>query len=168
MTIHRDLAGLQAAGLIHKHHGKITATARLRGNDPTQCSLCGQKIKERNTFTMIDTEGKKLHLCCPHCGLMAYSRQMNIWQTFATDFIHGHVLTASYAYYLVESELMICCSPSVLAFSSREEALKLQKGFGGKVVDFQMAIEFLTHNTKGTWMTRRQQWSAWQLYSYPC
>lgn len=143
MTIHRDLETLQQAGLIVKQHGKVSATAKLRLDDPTLCSMCGQKIKERHTFTIIDTEGKKIHLCCPHCGLIAYSRQVNRWQTLATDFIHGHVMTAAQAHYLIDPELTICCSPSVLAFSSHEEALKFQKGFGGRIVNFHLAIEFL-------------------------
>ena len=147
MTIHRDLEGLRQAGLILKQHGKVSATAKLRRDDPTLCAMCGQKIKERHTFTIIDTEGKKFHLCCPHCGLMAYTRQANSWQMLATDFLLGHVITAAQAHYLIDPELTICCSPSVLAFSSHEEALKFQKGFGGQIVNFHQAIQFLTQST---------------------
>lgn len=147
MTIHRDLAALQQAGLILKQHGKVSATAKLSGYDPTLCSICGQKIKERNTFTIIDTEGRKYHFCCPHCGLLAYSRQANNWQILATDFIHGHVMTASQAHFLIDPDLTICCSPSFLAFSSPEEALKFQKGFGGRIVNLHLAVEFLTQST---------------------
>jgi nitrous oxide reductase accessory protein NosL len=52
-------------------------------------------------------------------------------------------MTAAQAHYLIDPELTICCSPSVLAFSSHEEALKFQKGFGGRIVNFHLAIEFL-------------------------
>lgn len=147
MTIHRDLAALQQAGLILKQHGKVSATAKLSGYDDSLCSMCGQRINERNTFTIIDAEGRKLYFCCSHCGLMVYSRQANSWQILATDFIHGHVMTASQAHYLIDPDLTICCSPSVLAFSSHEEALKFQKGFGGRIVNLQLAVEFLTQST---------------------
>ncbi|MCX8061163.1 MAG: DeoR family transcriptional regulator [Anaerolineales bacterium] len=144
MTIHRDLDALSRAGLISKQHGKITATARLRGVDPSLCQMCDRKIKERNVYILIGADGKKVHLCCPHCGLIAYSHGEDVWQCFATDFLHGHVITASQAHYLFEPDLRICCSPSVLAFASVEEAQKFQKGFGGQIVDFNLAVELLT------------------------
>lgn len=147
MTIHRDLAALQQAGLILKQHGKISATAKLSGYDASLCSMCGQKIKERNAFTIIDAEGRKFNFCCPHCGLIMYSRQANSWQILATDFLHGHVITASEAHYLIDPDLTICCSPSVLAFSSHGEALKFQQGFGGRIVNLHLAVEFLTQST---------------------
>lgn len=77
--------------------------------------------------------------------MMAVSRVDEGWQSLATDFLHGHVITASQAHYLVLSDLTICCSPSVLAFAKKEEAIKFQVGFGGRILDFHLALDFVTH-----------------------
>ncbi len=148
MTVHRDLDELEQAGLILKQHGKVLATSKLKGNDPSICLMCNRKVKERNAFTLITNDGNKLYLCCPHCGLIAYSHREDVWQMLVTDFLHGHVMTASDAYYLIGHELTICCSPSVLAFASEKEAFNFQKGFGGRVVDVHAAIAYLTHSQR--------------------
>ncbi|PWH14650.1 MAG: hypothetical protein DDG59_12520 [Anaerolineae bacterium] len=146
MTIHRDLAALQQAGFVLKQYGKVTAMPKRNSSWADQCQMCGQKIKEQNAFTLVSAEGNLYRLCCPHCGLMAYRQHGDSWQTLATDFLHGHVITAFQAHYLIDLELTICCSPTVLAFDSRAEALKFQKGFGGRVVDFYQAVEFINQN----------------------
>lgn len=146
MTIHRDLDALQRAGLVQKGHGKVSLTAKLRGDDSIHCQMCGHPNRENLIFTIFTNDGKKAHFCCPHCGLMAYSHQENLWQTLATDFLYGHTITAPQAQYLINPDLKICCSPSVLAFASAEDALKFQNGFGGQVVNFNQAVDFLAHS----------------------
>ncbi len=143
MTIHRDLDVLQQSGLILKQHSKVFATSKLKGDDASVCHMCNQRIKEQNAFLLITKEGRKIHLCCPHCGLIAFSHRDDIWQTFATDFLHGYIVSAFNASYLIEHQLTICCSPSVLAFASEQEAKGFQKGFGGRVVDMNTAIGVL-------------------------
>ncbi|MFN3309738.1 MAG: DeoR family transcriptional regulator [Anaerolineales bacterium] len=147
MTIHRDLEALQQAGLILKRHGKIFATAKLRGEDATHCQMCNRNIAAQNLFTLLTREGRKISYCCPHCGLLAYGCRQDVWQSLATDFLHGHVISAWQAYFLVEPGLQICCSPSVLAFASEEEVKRFQKGFGGRIETLQAAIDFLTQSS---------------------
>jgi len=36
-----------------------------------------------------------------------------------------------------------CCSPSAIAFGSKEHAEKFAKGFGGVVVDFEKGAELI-------------------------
>lgn len=146
MTIYRDVNLLQQAGLIIRKHGKISATTKLRGDDPEYCPMCGRRNSLRTGFTLITKEGMKTHLCCPHCGLMAYSRFDETWQSLATDFLYGHVITATQAKYLIKSDVTICCSPSVITFASEQDALKFQKGYGGEIVDFKDAIRYITGN----------------------
>ncbi|MCS6906680.1 MAG: DeoR family transcriptional regulator [Anaerolineales bacterium] len=146
MTIHRDLDGLRQAGLVVKQHGRVAATAKLRGEDPSHCQMCGQAIRERCGFLLLTKAGKKEYLCCPHCGLLACGHRQDIWQTLAADFLHGHMITATQAYYLLQPDLTVCCSPSVFAFASQQEVSKFQKGFGGRIADFHTAVEFLSQS----------------------
>lgn len=149
MTIHRDLDALQRAGLTLKQHGKVYATARLRGEDPLHCQMCSRNLTAQNLFTLISQEGRKNYYCCPHCGLLAYGYREAVWQCLATDFLHGHTVSAAQAYYLIEPDLKVCCSPSVLAFASEEEAKRFQMGFGGRIKTMLAAIYFLNRDNVG-------------------
>lgn len=60
-----------------------------------------------------------------------------------TDFLHGHMISANQAFYLIGSDLNICCVPSILSFGSKQEAEKFQTGFGGKLAGMDEAIQFL-------------------------
>ena len=62
------------------------------------------------------------------------------------DFLHGHIVSAGQAVYLLESELTVCCVPSVLSFGSRAEAERFEKGFGGRLANLKETMRFL-HET---------------------
>jgi nitrous oxide reductase accessory protein NosL len=42
---------------------------------------------------------------------------------------------------VVGSTALPCCSPSAIAFASKEDAEKFAKGFGGVVLNFEKAVE---------------------------
>jgi hypothetical protein len=48
------------------------------------------------------------------------------------------------AYYLIGSEVNLCCEPTVLCFSSSADAEKFQRGFGGQLFNFSQAMSHLT------------------------
>ena len=55
------------------------------------------------------------------------------------DFFYGTMLNVRDAWYVVQSDISLCCRPSVLSFSQREDAERFARGFGGSALDFVSA-----------------------------
>jgi biotin operon repressor len=130
MTIHRDVNKLTAEGVVIKSHGQVLLPEKPKG-DEEACAMCRKPVSARTAYLLILTNGEQKRTCCPHCGLMLQMREEEVWQPMATDFLHGHMISASQAFFVLESELSICCVPSVLSFGSEAEARKFTAGFGG-------------------------------------
>lgn len=142
MTVHRDLNRMAAAGLLQKTHGgAMLTTASTSG-----CAMCGKSVHERTVFLFSLPNGEQRRACCAHCGLMLQQGTPGASQAMTADFLHGHIVSAGQAVFLLESELTVCCVPSVLSFGSRTEAERFQKGFGGRLADFKGTLSFL-HET---------------------
>lgn len=140
MTVHRDLNRLEAAGRVEKIHGGVMlSSSTAKGG----CAMCGKAVSERTMFVINLENGERKTACCVHCGLMLHHQAGGVPLT--ADFLHNHMLSASQATYLIQSDLTVCCAPSVLSFGSRQEAEKFQKGFGGQLVDMAEAVKFLHH-----------------------
>jgi len=139
MTIHRELDKLAEAGLIQKKHGG----AALAEPSPNQCAMCGKPVSERTLFIVQLESGEQKRACCAHCGLMIQNHAKSVQQSLTTDYLRGHILSAGQAVYLLNSEMAVCCMPSVLTFGSRQDAEKFQKGFGGEIANMREAIEYL-------------------------
>lgn len=142
MTIHRDLNRLAEGGLIQKRHGGALLVDVLDDKEPA-CAMCGKPVSPRTVFIVKFENGAEKRACCAHCGLMLQSRAANVWQSLTADYLYGHMISAGQAFYLTGSDVNICCVPSVLAFGSRREAEKFQKGFGGRLLDMEAALEHL-------------------------
>lgn len=142
MTIHRDLNRLAAAGLIAKTHGGAALASSEADRDG--CAMCGKSLTERTLFLVNLPGGEQRRACCAHCGLMLQMQTGGVSMT--ADFLHNHIVSANQAIYLLQSELTICCAPSVLSFGSRQDAEKFQKGFGGTLASMEEAVQFLHGN----------------------
>lgn len=146
MTIHRDLNQLATGGLIQKVHGGAAlteATAIPSASTKNSCAMCGKTISERTVFIITLSNGDQLRACCAHCGLLLQQQTEGVLHGMTTDFLHSHMVSAKQAIYLLQSELTICCAPSVLSFSSQQEAERFQSGFGGKLANMNTAIRSL-------------------------
>ncbi|HRQ23879.1 MAG TPA: DeoR family transcriptional regulator [Anaerolineales bacterium] len=141
MTIHRDLNKLEKAGHVQKKHGGVILAGKAMGDDA--CAMCGKPVPARTLFLVKLENGQEKHACCAHCGLMLHSRESDAWQSFTADYLHGHIVSAGQAVYVIESELTVCCVPSVLSFGSQADAKKFQKGFGGRLADMEQTIQHL-------------------------
>ncbi|MFZ5877907.1 MAG: DeoR family transcriptional regulator [Chloroflexota bacterium] len=141
MTVHRDLDRLAAAGQIHKIHGGASLAGQAGG-----CAMCGKTIHERTLFLFSLPNGEQRRACCAHCGLMLQAQTPNAGQAMTADFLHRHIVSAGQAVFLLESELTVCCVPSVLSFGSRAEAERFQMGFGGRLANLRETVHFL-HET---------------------
>lgn len=154
MTVHRDLSKLAEAGLLQKVHGGATcipstesiSNASRNSVENNACRMCGKTISGRNTFILRKSNGEVLRACCGHCGLMMMLHTPDVSNAMVTDFLHGHVVGAKQAAYLLHSSLIVCCAPSVICFANQQEAINFQKGFGGSFADFETARQFLEHS----------------------
>ncbi|MBI5945958.1 MAG: DeoR family transcriptional regulator [Chloroflexi bacterium] len=138
-TAYREIQELSQMGLVAKVPGgisKIEATS-------DRCVQCRGETNARTTFIIEQKDGKKLSACCSHCGMMALANNSNINTAMTIDFVYGKMLNVSQAWYVVNSVVTLCCSPSILSFSNREDATRFTQGFGGEVMDFPNAQKSL-------------------------
>lgn len=145
MTIHRDLHKLAEAGQVLKKHGgaSLPSVASKPVEDVSSCAMCGKSISQRTVFIVKLENGDELRACCSHCGLMLQSRSENVWQSLTADFLYGHMISAGQAFYLVGSEVSICCVPSILVFGSKTDAENFQKGFGGQLLGMDETVQHM-------------------------
>jgi DNA-binding transcriptional ArsR family regulator len=141
MTIHRDLNELAEAGLVERVHGGVLL-AGARGS-PTICVHCGKETNPRTSFVIHLNDGEVLHACCAHCGLRLLDSHQDAVSGLAADFLYGTMSNVKAAAYLVHSDLSVCCTPSAIVFGHREDALRMQAGFGGLVLDLDEAVTAL-------------------------
>lgn len=138
-TVYREIQGLSQMGLVAKIPGGISQIE----NSPTRCVQCRGETNARTIFIIEQKDGKKLFACCSHCGMMALANNSNISTAMTVDFVYGKMLNVSQAWYVLNSNVVLCCSPSILSFSNREDATHFTQGFGGEVMDFTNAQKSL-------------------------
>jgi DeoR family transcriptional regulator, copper-sensing transcriptional repressor len=143
MTIHRELNKLAEAGVIQKKHGGVVLASQSPADNVNQCSMCSKPISERTVFIVQLENGEQKRTCCAHCGLMIHSQTRESMQSLTADYLHGHIISANHAIYVLGSDLAVCCVPSVLSFGSRQDANKFQKGFNGKLASMNECIHYL-------------------------
>ncbi len=142
MTIYRDIKELEKEGVVERKHGVI----RLREEDDSakECVICSKDIDGRFNAILFLKEGKKVQACCPHCGLMAFRRLSDkVESILMKDFITCNPINGLGCWYVVGSDIAPCCSPSAFAFVDKLSAERFARGFGGKVLEFEEALEEL-------------------------
>ena len=136
MTIHRDLSLLAEKGLLEKVFGGAVAVgSEISTRDG--CAMCKRETLERTAVVVQCEDGLQLKACCPHCGIMLLSARTEVVSALATDFLHGRMINVRTATFLVEPDLTVCCTPTVICFQRHDEAVNFQKGFGGEVMDLE-------------------------------
>lgn len=133
MTAHRDITVLAEKGLVDRLHGAV----RLAGHTSITlqvCSACGAPATERLRFMWTSESSGRAHACCGHCALILLGKAPAPRDLITTDFLYGRVLVATQAFYVIESRVTACCSPSILPFLSLEDAQDFSTAFGGTVM----------------------------------
>ena len=145
MTVHRDLDALTEEGQVQKSYGKVTLVEqRPEVASSTRCALCRGEVHDRSAFTVQLNNHVQLDACCPHCGLLLLAEQTNVKSALTRDFIYGRMVNVMQAYYVVNSRVSLCCMPSVLSFTTAEDAASFSQGFGGSVMDFAQVSQHLS------------------------
>jgi DNA-binding Lrp family transcriptional regulator len=149
MTVHRDLDKLSELHIVKKSRGGVILAPQNTPNAKRRvCAMCAARVTDRSEFIILRSEESQVNACCPHCGMLLLSEKEKADSVLARDFLHGRMVNAYQAYYVVESDVRLCCVPSMLCFTSRSAAEKFQRGFGGQAMTFSKAVAYLTETHK--------------------
>ncbi|MEA3334546.1 MAG: DeoR family transcriptional regulator [Chloroflexota bacterium] len=143
MTIHRDLKRLDQAGQLKKVRGGAILPDETTRSDE-DCVTCLGTSTGRIRVLIEFNDGTRRRACCPHCGLLAYARSSEQVRTFlATDYLFDRTFNGKRGSYLISPSITLCCTPTVLVFESKKDAIRFQRGFGGQVMDFGPAAHYV-------------------------
>ena len=72
--------------------------------------MCNKPISERTVFIVRLESGEQKRACCAHCGLMIQSQAKDAMQSLTADYLHGHIISADQAVYILgsESDNLLC------------------------------------------------------------
>lgn len=153
MTIYRDVRELEMEGRIIRKHGELLLSEEApekQEGSLQKCAYCTKEIEKRLEFVYRLKGRRVVRACCAHCGLLLYKdlKEEDIESCMTWDFITGKPISCFSAWFVVGSCALPCCSPSAIAFASKEDAQRFTKGFGGKVLDFHQAVEGISQLMK--------------------
>jgi hypothetical protein len=126
------------------------------------CRVCERGLHKGVTYRLELASGTE-DACCPRCGMHYQIEHPGAAKkAWATDLNTGAMIAAESAYYVEGGDIEYCtmhstpverqpqgvsvrdydrCLPSLVAFSSKQEAETYQKQHGGEVIDYQQAME---------------------------
>jgi hypothetical protein len=120
---------------------------------PAFCQISGRPI-QANMLTLVKVDGKLRYACCARCPLtLAERTHQKIQILEVTDYLTGKRLRAQDAFFVDGSSMEMCsgprvrvdqyrtpymrlfdrCSPSLLAFGSKQDAEDFIKTYGGQL-----------------------------------
>lgn len=140
MTLHRDLRMLESKGMIRRVHGGVVISNEEHIGE--QCSYCGRGVPTRTRMMLFAENGQRVLACCAHCGMGLMRHDKGLIAGLGVDFLYETVVDIPRSYFLVESDVQACCNPSVLVFARRADAERMQKGFGGRIMNYVEIYSF--------------------------
>lgn len=130
---------------------------------PLICQICGRDVPRQTEFR-VETRKGTLTACCPRCAMhYMIDHPQQIRGAHATDYATGRLIEAKSAYYDEGGDVQYCtrhdpavergpsdgvrvrvydrCLPVLVAFASREEAETYRQQHGGRVLNYEQALE---------------------------
>jgi hypothetical protein len=132
-----------------------TAWLLLRSNGEDACHACGRPVHAASLTVGLD-DGREETYCCLTCALTHHQQSGETVEVVEVrDYETGQPISPEQAYVVRESDVNLCmvhpvladregastmefdrCSPSMLAFASRERAEQFQQQHGGILLPF--------------------------------
>lgn len=109
-----------------------------------RCIVCGMALSKypHTKYVVKTTEGEEFQACGVQCGLTLHLRLKDKFKSaMATDLLSNRSIDTQKAFYVYKSTVITDMAPGFISFLTRANAEKFQKGFGGKVVTYQEALE---------------------------
>ena len=109
-----------------------------------RCQVCGMDISKypHTKYVVTTKEGEEFSTCGVQCGLTLHLRLKEKFKSAtATDLLNNRSFDAQKGFYVYKSTVITDMAPGFISFLTRVNAEKFQKGFGGKVVTYQEALE---------------------------
>ena len=102
------------------------------------CGMCGKEASGKTVCNIYISVGEKVKTCCARCGVLMFKRLNRNKGGSTVCYATGQPINGlKKAYYVVNSDVKTCCSPSVLAFCSLEEAEKFVETHHGEIKRFK-------------------------------
>ncbi len=121
------------------------------GGEVKRCIVCGMDILKypHTKYAVTTTEGETFITCGVQCGLTLHLRLKEKFKSAtAADLLSNRSFDAQKGFYVYKSTVITDMAPGFIAFVTRANAEKFQKGFGGKVVTYQEALEIWKEQMK--------------------
>jgi hypothetical protein len=129
---------------------------------PAVCQICGRDIPGQTAYR-LETAGGSIRACCPACAMhFMLHHSGEVRESWATDFNSHRLIPASRAYFDEGGDVQYCtahmapvergpegvssrvydrCLPVLVAFATREEAEAYSARHGGRVLNYDQALE---------------------------
>lgn len=115
------------------------------------CIVCGMDVSKypHTRYVVKTTDGKEYVTCGVQCGLTLHLRFKDKWKSAtASDLLSNRPFDVKKGFYVYKSSVITDMAPGFIAFKRRVNAEKFAKGFGGKVVTYQEALEMWAQRMK--------------------
>ena len=109
-----------------------------------RCIVCGMDVSKypHTKYGVTTTEGEEFFTCGVQCGLTLHLRLKEKFKSAtATDLLSNRSVDAQKAFFIYKSTVITDMAPGFIAFATKTNAEKFQKGFGGQVLSYQEALE---------------------------
>ena len=129
------------------------------------CQVCQRGLHHGVTYRLEMSDGTREQACCPRCGMhLQIQRPGAVTRAWATDLATGQELPAEKAVYVEGGDVEHCtmheapmrrapegvaareydrCLPALVAFRTVQEAEAYRQQHGGRVLNYEQAVESL-------------------------